>query len=63
MLKVHVLIVAMCQKTYHMKEKIVEKFFDQKKGNDCDFHIVTRFPKELEAAMIAINLDGEKDID
>jgi hypothetical protein len=63
MFKAHVLIVAMHQKTYHMKEKIVDKVFDQKKGNDCDFHIITRFPKELKVAMMAINLDGEKDID
>jgi hypothetical protein len=32
MFKVHVLTVAMRQKTNHTKEKIVDKFFDQNKG-------------------------------
>jgi hypothetical protein len=57
MFKAHVLTIAMHQKIDHMKEKIVDKFFDQNKGNDCDFHIVTRLPKELEVVMTVINLE------
>jgi hypothetical protein len=63
MFKAHVLTVAMRQKTNHTKENIVDKFFDQNKGNGCDFHIVTRLPKELKAAMMVINLDQKKGID
>jgi hypothetical protein len=56
MFEVHVLIVATHQKTnHHTKEKIVDEFFDQEKGNDYDLHIITGFRKELKAPVMVIS--------
>jgi hypothetical protein len=55
MFKAHVLTVATHQKTNHTKEKIVDEFFDQEKGNDYDLHIIIGFPKELEAIVMVIS--------
>jgi hypothetical protein len=55
MFETHVLIITTHQKTNHTKEKIVDEFFDQEKGNDYDFHVIIRLPKELKVVVMVIN--------